>query len=330
MIISRTPYRISLFGGGSDYPNWNSISGKKGSVLGFAINKYSYISLRYSPLFLKYKYRIYYSKTELVNQLNKIRHPAVRNIIKEMKIKQGLEIQHHGDLPARTGVGSSSSFSVGLINSLYALNNKKISKNKLASTAIHIEQNVIKENVGSQDQVWASYGGFNRIDFYKKNKFKVKNLIINQHKIDKLLNNFILIYTGISRYSDDLAKNIIQNLSSNIKNISMMIDMVNEAENILINKNKDIDEIGELLDHYWKIKKKLSNTITLDKIEDIYHKAKKAGAIGGKLLGAGSGGFMLLYVNQKNKSKVYEKLNKLIKIDIQVDLKGSIILHNIL
>jgi len=286
--------------------------------------------LRYSPLFLKYKYRIYYSKTELVNQLNKIRHPAVRNIIKEMKIKQGLEIQHHGDLPARTGVGSSSSFSVGLINSLYALNNKKISKNKLASTAIHIEQNVIKENVGSQDQVWASYGGFNRIDFYKKNKFKVKNLIINQHKIDKLLNNFILIYTGISRYSDDLAKNIIQNLSSNIKNISMMIDMVNEAENILINKNKDIDEIGELLDHYWKIKKKLSNTITLDKIEDIYNKAKKAGAIGGKLLGAGSGGFMLLYVNQKNKSKVYEKLNKLIKIDVQVDQKGSIILHNIL
>ena len=330
MIISRTPYRISLFGGGSDYPNWNSISGKKGSVLGFAINKYSYISWRYSPLFLKYKYRIYYSKTELVNQLNKIRHPAVRNIIKEMKIKQGLEIQHHGDLPARTGVGSSSSFSVGLINGLYALKNKKISKNKLASTAIHIEQNVIKENVGSQDQVWASYGGFNRIDFYKKNKFKVKNLIINQHKIDKLLNNFILIYTGISRYSDDLAKNIIQNLSSNIKNISMMIDMVNEAENILINKNKDIDEIGELLDHYWKIKKKLSNTITLDKIEDIYHKAKKAGAIGGKLLGAGSGGFMLLYVNQKNKSKVYEKLNKLIKIDVQVDQKGSIILHNIL
>ena len=330
MIISRTPYRISLFGGGSDYPSWSSISGKKGSVLGFAINKYSYISLRYSPLFFKYKYRISYSKTEFVNQLNKIHHPAVRNIIKEMKIKQGLEIQHHGDLPARTGVGSSSSFSVGLINSLYALKNKKISKNKLASTAIHIEQNVIKENVGSQDQVWASYGGFNRIDFYKKNKFKVKNLIINQHKIDKLLNNFILIYTGISRYSDDLAKNIIQNLNSNIKNISMMIDIVNEAENILINKNKGIDEIGELLDHYWKIKKKLSNTITLDKIEDIYNKAKKAGAIGGKLLGAGSGGFMLLYVNQKNKSKVYEKLNKLIKIDIQVDLKGSTILHNIL
>ena len=145
-----------------------------------------------------------------------------------------------------------------------------------------------------------------------------------------LINNFILVYTGISRYSDDLAKNIIQNLNSNIKNISMMIDIVNEAENILINKNKGIDEIGELLDHYWKIKKKLSNTITLDKIEDIYNKAKKAGAIGGKLLGAGSGGFMLLYVNQKNKSKVYEKLNKLIKIDIQVDLKGSIILHNIL
>jgi len=329
MIISRTPYRISLFGGGSDYPHWNKISGKKGAVLGFAINRYSYISLRYSPIFFKYKYRISYSKTELVNKLSQIKHPAVRHIVKEMKIKEGLEIQHHGDLPARTGVGSSSSFSVGLINCLHVLKNKKISKKKLANEAIHIEQNVIKENVGSQDQIWASYGGFNRIDFYKKNKFKVKNLIINQNKIEKLLNNFILVYTGISRYSNEVAKNIIQNLDSNIENISLMIDMVNEAEKILINKNKNIDEIGELLDHYWKIKKQLSKTITLDKIEDIYNQAKKAGAIGGKLLGAGSGGFILLYVDQKNKSKVCDKLNKLIMMNIKVDLKGSVILDNV-
>ena len=328
MIISRTPYRISLFGGGSDYPSWNKISGKKGSVLGFAINKYSYISARSAPLFFKDKYRIAYSKIELTNKLNDIKHPAVKNIIKELKINQGIEIQHHGDLPARTGVGSSSSFSVGLINCLYALRDQKISKKKLAKTAIHIEQNIIKENVGSQDQVWSSYGGFNRIDFYKNNKFKVKNLSLNKKRIDKLLNNFILVYTGITRYSNNLAKNIINNLTKNIDNISAMIDMVTEAEKILLSQKRNIDEIGELLNSYWTIKKKLSNTITLNYIEEIYDKAIKSGAIGGKLLGAGSGGFLLLYVNDKNKSKVYQKLNKFIKLSIKVDYNGSVILDN--
>ena len=328
MIISRTPYRISLFGGGSDYPSWNKISGKKGSVLGFAINKYSYISARSAPLFFKDKYRIAYSKIELTNKLNDIKHPAVKNIIKELKINQGIEIQHHGDLPARTGVGSSSSFSVGLINCLYALQNKKISKEKLAKTAIHIEQNIIRENVGSQDQVWSSYGGFNRIDFYKNNKFKVKNLYLNKKRIDKLLNNFILVYTGITRYSNNVAKNIINNLTKNIDNISTMVDMVTEAEKILLSQKSNIDEIGELLNSYWTIKKKLSNTITLNYIEEIYDKAIKSGAIGGKLLGAGSGGFLLLYVNDKNKSKVYQKLNKFIKLSIKVDYNGSVILDN--
>ena len=328
MIISRTPYRISLFGGGSDYPSWNKISGKKGSVLGFAINKYSYISARSAPLFFKDKYRIAYSKIELTNKLNDIKHPAVKNIIKELKINQGIEIQHHGDLPARTGVGSSSSFSVGLINCLYALQDQKISKKKLAKTAIHIEQNIIKENVGSQDQVWSSYGGFNRIDFYKNNKFKVKNLSLNKKRIDKLLNNFILVYTGITRYSNNVAKNIINNLTKNIDNISAMIDMVTEAEKILLSQKRNIDEIGELLNSYWTIKKKLSNTITLNYIEEIYDKAIKSGAIGGKLLGAGSGGFLLLYVNDKNKSKVYQKLNKFIKLSIKVDYNGSVILDN--
>ena len=327
MIISRTPYRISLFGGGSDYPEWNKISGKKGSVIGFAINKYSYISLRYSPPFFAKKYRISYSKTELVDNINKISHPAVRNILKHMKISKGLEIQHNGDLQARTGVGSSSSFSVGLINCIHALQNQKISKKKLASETIFIEQKIIKENVGSQDQIWASYGGFNRIDFINDKEFQVKNLIINNNRINKLLDSFILVFTGISRYSDKVAINIIQNLKSNADNISQMIDMAKEAEKILLS-NKNIDEIGELLSYYWDIKKKLSDTITLDAIEKIYDTAIKAGAMGGKLLGAGSGGFLLLYVNKKNKQKVLEKLKKNIIIKVGVDNQGSIILDN--
>ena len=327
MIISRTPYRISLFGGGSDYPEWNKISGKKGRVIGFAINKYSYISLRYSPPFFDKKYRISYSKTELVDNINKITHPAVRNILDYMKISGGLEIQHNGDLQARTGVGSSSSFSVGLINCIHSLQNQKISKKKLASEAIHIEQKVIKENVGSQDQIWASYGGFNRIDFINDKEFQVKNLMINKNRINKLLNNFILVFTGISRYSDKVAKNIIRNLKSNADNIVLMIDMAKEAEKILESK-KNIDEIGELLNYYWEIKKKLSNTITLDPIEEIYNTAIKAGAMGGKLLGAGSGGFLLLYANEKNRQKVLEKLKKYIIINVSVDTKGSVILDN--
>ena len=328
MIVTRTPYRISLFGGGSDYPSWNKISGRKGSVIGFAIDKYSYISLRYLPPFFPNKYRIAYSRVETANHYSNIEHPAVKNIIKAMKIHDGLEVHHHGDLPARTGIGSSSSFSVGLINGICALQGKTILKKELAKTAIHIEQNIIKENVGSQDQIWASYGGFNRINFYKNNKFNVKNINISNYKKKNLLNNFILVYTGISRLSDTIAGKIINNLKYKKENISEMINMVDEAEEILTNPKRNIDEIGELLDHYWKIKKKLSTGVTLDKIERIYKKAIKAGAIGGKLLGAGGGGFLLMYVNNKNKKNVYNELSNLIKINVSVDHLGSTIVDS--
>ena len=326
MIVSRTPYRVSLFGGGSDYPSWNSISNRPGSVIGFTINKYSYISLRYLPPYFYNKYRIAYSKVETTKTPHSINHPAVRNIILDLKIKQGLEIHHHGDLPARTGIGSSSSFTVGLLKALKTLQKKDINKKSLAKLAIHIEQNVIKENVGSQDQIWASYGGLNKIHFHKNNKFNVSKVQINPKRLGELENNLVLIYTGIARNSDNQSKKIIKNLKSNKDYINTMIDYVNEAENIFINPKKNFDELGELLGEYWKLKKRLSNSITLDRVDRIYKKALNSGAIGGKLLGAGGGGFLLLYVNKKNKEKLLNKLNKLITINFKIDSTGSTIL----
>jgi len=318
MIITKTPYRISFFGGGSDYPNWfNNFTGQ---VLSTTINKHIYITCRFLPKFFKHKYRIVWSKIENVKNLNEIQHKSVKGLLKFYRINQGLEIHYDGDLPARSGMGSSSCFSVGLIKAINVLNKKKISNIELAKKAIFFEQKIMKEIVGSQDQVSASVGGFNKIIF-KKNKINIKR-IKNLKNIKKLEQNLLLIYTGINRTADRIASTYASKLSSTKKEyIKKICEHVTEGE-YLLNTGK-IDEFGKLLNNAWYLKKKLSNSISNPKIDQLYNLALKYGALGGKLLGAGGGGFLLLYMPFKFKKKFFVNNKNLINIPFNFTNEGA-------
>ena len=324
MIITKTPYRISFFGGGSDYPAWYKKNG--GAVLSTTIDKYIYISCRFSPDYFKQKYRIVWRKIENVKNLKEINHKAVRELLKYLKIKQGLEIHYHGDLPARSGMGSSSCFTVGLMQALCQIKNIKLNKSKLASKSIHFEQNVMKEIVGSQDQTSASYGGFNKIIFNKDNSIKIKK-ISSKKNIKKLNENLILIYTGINRTAHKIANKYVNKLTNEKKDhINRILEYVNEGEKIL--NNGDIDDFGSLLHDAWVEKKALSNLITNSKINSIYDKARSHGALGGKLLGAGGGGFLLMYMKKKDRSDFLKKNKKLVTIPFNFTSLGSQIILN--
>lgn len=321
MIISRTPFRVSLFGGGSDYPVWSSEHG--GAVLGCAIDKYCYISVRRLPPFFEHKHRIVYSKIETVNCLSEIEHPAVKHVLSEMHIDSGLEIHHDGDLPARTGLGSSSSFTVGLLHALHAMENRMVSKQALAQQAIHVEQNVIREHVGSQDQIWAAYGGLNRIDFRSDGAFEVRPLIVSQTRLQDLLGSFLLFYTGLSRVAATVAEKQIANLKTRSAHIRRMVRMVEDAEEIIAGDNRSVLELGPLLDEAWALKRDLADGITNSQIDRIYDAAISAGATGGKLLGAGGGGFLLFQVPPEHQAAVKERLAGLINLPLGIDYSGS-------
>jgi D-glycero-alpha-D-manno-heptose-7-phosphate kinase len=321
VIISRTPFRASLFGGGSDYPKWYRQFG--GSVLGFAINKYCYISLRSLPPFFEHKHRVVYSRVETVNELSEIEHPAVRHILIEKGINSGIEIHHDGDLPARSGIGSSSSFSVGLLHALAASNGNMVSKQELAIEAIHFEQEIMKEHVGSQDQVWAAYGGMNRIDFYRDDKFDVAPLMLRKERQEKLMGSLMLFFSGVSRFAPEIAKDKIANLSQRENHMVRMVEMVKEAEEILSNPERDVDEIGSLLHESWMLKRELAKNVTTEKMDSIYSAAMDAGALGGKVLGAGGGGFLLFYVKPEIQMTVRERLKDLVYVDFDIDYSGS-------
>ena len=318
MIITKTPYRISFFGGGSDYPNWfNKFTGQ---VLSTTINKHIYITCRFLPKFFKHKYRIVWSKIENVKNLNEIQHDSVKGLLKFYKINQGVEIHYDGDLPARSGMGSSSCFTVGLIKAINALNEKTFSKIELAKKAINFEQKIMRETVGSQDQVAASIGGFNKIIF-KKNKINIKK-IKKTANIKKLEKNLLLIYTGINRTAHKIANTYALKLSNEKKEyISKICEHVSEGEKLL-NTGK-IDEFGKLLNNAWYLKKKLSKSISNSKIDDLYSLAIKYGATGGKLLGAGGGGFLLLYMPSKFRKKFFLNNKKLINIPFNFTNEGA-------
>ncbi len=320
MIISRTPFRVSLFGGGTDYPCWYQENG--GSVLGFAINRYCYITLRHLPPFFNYRHRIVYSRIETVSELSEIEHPAVRAVLTEMAFHQGLEIHHDGDLPARSGLGSSSSFTVGLLNALNALRGQMMSKQGLACEAIRIEQSVIKENVGSQDQIWAAYGGLNRIDFSDQG-FRVSPLIVPEQRSRDLLDHLVLYFTGFQRIANDVAKQKLANFNNRRPQLTRIQAMVDEAAGILVDPNKPIADIGELLHEAWLLKRNLSPVVSNDAIDDLYNTGRAAGAIGGKLLGAGSGGFFLFFIPPERRPALRAALRDLIEVEIDVDRDGS-------
>ena len=322
MIISRTPFRVSLFGGGSDYPKWYDRHG--GAVFGFAINKYCYISVRQLPPFFEYRNRIVYSKVENVSEIDEIQHPSVRAVLKDRGINVGLEIHHDGDLPARSGLGSSSSFTVGLLNSLSAMDAQMTDKKHLASEAIRIEQDVIGEHVGSQDQIWAAYGGINRIEFFKDGGgFDVQPALIPPARMEALFDHLMLYFTGFSRLAPEIAKKQIDNIDQRQQHLETMVGFVDEAIGILQSKNQPLLDVGKLLHESWQLKRELADVVSTPEVDEIYQTARDAGATGGKLLGAGGGGFMLLFVEPEKQAAVSEKLEGLIRVDFDPDDVGS-------
>jgi D-glycero-alpha-D-manno-heptose-7-phosphate kinase len=321
MIITRTPFRISFFGGGSDYPAWYREHG--GAVISTTIDKFCYITCRLIPPFFEHKHRIVYSFIENVREIEEIKHPSVKAVFQWANIEDGLEIHHDADLPARSGLGSSSAFTVGLTHALYGLRGQMVSNNILAKDAIHIEQDLIGESVGSQDQIAAAYGGFNRIDFHRDNSFSVQPLILPTPRRDELASHLMLFFTGFSRIADKIAKSKIANMKIHQAEIFRIREMVDEAISILTNSGTKIEEFGKLLDQSWKYKRALSKQVSTLEIDHIYDQAMLAGAIGGKILGAGGGGFMLLFVRPENQPAVRERLKNLVHVPFNFESSGS-------
>ncbi|UCB56921.1 MAG: kinase [Candidatus Omnitrophota bacterium] len=320
MVISRTPFRISFFGGGTDYPVWYRENG--GGVLATTINKYCYLTCRQLPPFFEHKSRIIWSKIEYIRDVLEIEHPSARECLRFMNIDKGVEIHHDGDLPARTGMGSSSSFTIGLLHALYALKGIMPTKRQLALDAIHLEQEIMKENVGSQDQAQAAFGGFNFIKFGGKEHIQVSPVTINSQRLESLQSHLMLYFTGFSRTASEIAQEQIKKTPSKKKELGMMFQMAEEALQIL-KSNNDLSDFGKLLHENWLIKSSLSDKITTPQIDEIYSAAREAGALGGKLLGAGGGGFMLIFAKPEIQPKIRESLKRLLYVPFQFENLGS-------
>jgi len=320
MIISRTPFRISFFGGGTDYPVWFREHG--GAVLTTTIDKYCYITCRYLPPFFEHSSRLVYSKVETVASNDQIEHPAVRGVLRHLNVTDGLEIHHDGDLPAKTGLGSSSSFTVGFLHALYGLQGRMPTKMQLANEAIHVEQNVLKESVGSQDQVIAAFGGFNRIDFPADHHFQVSPVILNDERRARLQEHLMLFFTGFSRTASEIASEQIQATPNKTQELRRMQQMVDEAIHILQGE-EDLAAFGRLLHEGWQVKRSLTSRISTPQIDAFYETACRAGAIGGKLLGAGGGGFLLLCVRPEEQGRVKEALRGVLHVPFRFERFGS-------
>ncbi|MCI0461148.1 MAG: hypothetical protein L0Z62_29730 [Gemmataceae bacterium] len=320
MIISRTPYRISFFGGGTDYPAWYRKHG--GQVLATTIDKYCYITCRYLPPFFEHKYCIGYSRIEHCNAIDEIVHPAVREVLRFVGEERGMEIHNDSDLPARSGMGSSSAFTVGLLHALHALQGRMAHKKQLATESIHLEQEVLKETVGSQDQVLAAYGGLNHVVFLPSGDISVRPLTISQERIRELNSHLMLLYTGIKRTASTVADTYVNGIEDRKRQLRIMNDLVEESIAIL-NGGQDICAFGELLHEAWQAKRSLSAQVSNSQVDALYEQAIQAGALGGKLTGAGGGGFLLLFVEPVRQQEVRDKLNRLIYVPFKFEFSGS-------
>lgn len=320
MIISRTPFRISFFGGGTDYPSWYRKHG--GAVLAATIDKYCYLTCRYLPPFFDHRIRLVYSKIENCQSIDGIAHPAVRETLRYLNIDRGVEIHHDGDLPARSGMGSSSSFTVGLLHALYALKGYMPSKHQLAVESIYIEQEHLKETVGSQDQVSAAYGGFNHINFLPNGEISVRPITVSIERLKELNSHLMLFYTGIIRTASNIAESYVNDIDDRRRQLRIMKDLVEEGISILSN-SEDIKSFGELMHEAWLSKRSLSSKVSNASVDEIYDQAISAGAKGGKLTGAGGGGFMLLFAPPSVQERIKQKLNKLIYVPFKLEFSGS-------
>jgi D-glycero-alpha-D-manno-heptose-7-phosphate kinase len=331
MIIARSPLRISFFGGGTDFPEWYLKN--SGEVISTTIDKYTYVLLRKLPPFFKFKYRLRYFENEFINNIDEIKHPTIKAILKNIHDdKSGLDISHNSDLPAQSGLGSSSAFTVALVQAMIGLNGKTINKYDLAEKSTQIEQNILGECVGSQDQFASSFGGFNSIKFNTNNRKIITPININQNRIKALLESSVLFFTGFSRTASTIESDKLKHLEKNHYQLEEINSITQEAKKILYSdsrNNKMISDLSLLLNETWQIKKRLSKKVTSDKIDEIFNVAKKNGALAGKLLGAGGGGFVLFLVkNRIDKTKLVKSLNKLKKVEFGFDTAGSQILYS--
>ena len=320
MIICRTPYRISFFGGGTDYPAWYRQHG--GGVLAASIDKFCYITCRYLPPFFEHRIRIVYRQIETCSTVDEISHPVVREAIRMLEIDRGVEIHHDGDLPARSGMGSSSAFTVGLLHALHALRGEMPTKHQLTTEAIHLEQNVLRETVGSQDQTLAAFGGLRHVRFQTDGEIEVSPLVLPHGRAAELKSNLMLVYTGIARTAADIANSYVPEIESRRRQLRIMKQMVDEAIEILTG-GVNLIAFGELLHEAWLAKRSLSDLVSNDKVDELYRTAREAGAIGGKLTGAGGGGFLLLFVPPKRRADVIDALSGCIHVPFEFEAAGS-------
>lgn len=327
MIISRTPYRISFFGGGTDYKVWYEKYG--GTVLSTTINHYSYVYARFLPPFFKYKHKfIWSSLIEMCNDYSEASHNIIKAAIKYLNISQGLEINHQEDLPSKSGIGSSSAFTVGLLNALYALLGDISSKRQLSCEAVHIERELLNDSIGIQDQIAVAHGGLNQIIIKENGDFCVKPIILQKQRMEELESHFLLFFSGLSRRASEIAEKKVQSIPQKESVLFTMQELVEQAINI-ITSSASITEFGELLHQTWLLKKSISSSISNSTLDVMYERAKAAGAIGGKLLGAGGGGFMLFFVKPEHQPAVKEALKDFLWVPFKFENSGSnIVFHD--
>ena len=323
MVITQTPFRMSFFGGGTDFEGFYKEHG--GSVISTTFDKYCFVTVSHLPRFFEYTNQITYSRIERVNDVSEIQHPSAREAMKYLDIRE-IRMTYEADLPARSGLGTSSSFAVGMLNAFYALKGKHVDKTKLAKDAIYVERVLCKESGGVQDQIAVSFGGLNRIDFTAEG-FTVNPIIIPRERKHQLNENLMLFFTGFSRFSSDIALSQERATKDKTKELLEMLQLVDEAEQVLISKRTDLCEFGKLLDYTWRLKRGLTEKISSDSIDILYRKAMEAGAVGGKLLGAGGGGFLLFYVEKEKQEKVKEALKDLLYVPFEFEEGGTRILY---
>ena len=323
MIITRTPFRMSFFGGGTDMESFFARHG--GAVISTTFDKYCYVIVRHLPPFFEYKTELSYSRIERVRETEAIEHPAVRNAM-QMLDMYDIRLTYEADLPARSGLGTSSSFAVGMLNAFHALKGKYADKGKLAKEAIYLERVLCKEAGGWQDQIAASYGGLNRINF-SADGFEVIPVIISPERKKRLNDSLMMFFTGFTRFSADVQHENSRETKGRTERLVEMLSLVDDAERILTGRTADLDDFGRLLDYTWKLKKQTGSAVTTDSIDMFYERGMKAGALGGKLLGAGGGGFLLFYVPEEKKASVMEAMKDLLYIPFEFENSGSQVIH---
>ena len=323
MIITQTPFRMSFFGGGTDMEDFFRKNG--GSVLSTTFDKYCYVNVRHLPRFFDYSTELSYSKIERVRCIEDIQHPAIRNAIKMLDMHE-IRLTYEADLPARSGLGTSSSFAVGMLNAFYALKGKYADKKKLADEAIYLERNLCQEVGGWQDQIAASFGGFNRINF-NADGYEVLPIIISPERKKQLNKNLMMFFTGFTRFSSDVQKTNATRRDTKTAQLKEMLTLVDEAEKILVNKGLDLDDFGRMLDYTWQLKRQTGSAVSTNSIDELYAKGISAGALGGKLLGAGGGGFLVFYVQPERQDEVRLAMHDLLYVPFQFENGGTRVIH---